>query len=92
MNFFKRIFGRTKPPQISVAHTTLSRSRLDELITEHKFTSACIAHLSSQFPVYARQHGNDATACAISTLKAKKVELEAAIEVLQNFLNSTSSS
>lgn len=91
MNFFKKLFSRTKLPQVSAAPTGLSSSRLDELVSEHKFTSACIAHLSSQFPVYARHHGNDATACAISTLKAKKVELEAAIEVLRQFLNSTSS-
>lgn len=91
MKFLKKIFSKVEQHSSAIP-SNLSHARLQELVTEHKFTSACIAHLSSQFPSYARQHGNDTTACAISTLKSKKVELEAAIEVLQNFLNSTSSS
>jgi hypothetical protein len=91
MNFFKKILGKRTPQQVDPAPGHLSELRLSELIAEHRFICATLAHLSSSFPTYARQHGNDSTTFAISSLKAKKVELEAKIEVLRHFLNSTSS-
>ncbi len=74
MNWLRALFRRAAPP-VEPQGMTLTQ--------QHRFVSACIAHLSSSFPRYAREHGHDATAGAITSLKMRKVELEAQLEVLK---------
>jgi len=59
----------------------------DKLINEHKLVSASINRLTTEdWPRQARAHGADVCAAAVSNLKAKKVELEVQIDVLNEFL------
>lgn len=55
----------------------------EKLQQEHKLVSATITRLTvTDFPRYARSHGADIVTAAVSNLKAKKVELEAQIDLL----------
>lgn len=59
----------------------------DKLINEHKLVSASINRLTTtDYPRQARAHGADTIHAAVQNLKAKKVELEAQIDVLNEFL------
>jgi len=59
-----------------------------KLINEHKLVSTSITRLTTtDWPRQARQHGADVVGAAVSNLKAKKVELEAQIDVLSEFLD-----
>lgn len=62
----------------------------EHLINEHKMISASIVRLTDPqhgAMQYARAHGHDAVAAAASNLKTRKVELEAQIDLLTEFLN-----
>lgn len=66
-----------------------SEEYLESLINEHKLVAASIIRLSdpaSGAAVYARNHNHDTIVLAITQLRAKKVELEAKIDVLREFL------
>lgn len=59
----------------------------EKLINEHKLISASISRLVEiEYAKYARAHGADIVTLAVSNLKARKVELEAHIDVLTDFL------
>lgn len=59
-----------------------------KLINEHRLVSASIARLGEiEYAKYARAHGYDAAALALTNLKARKVELEVQIDVLTDFLH-----
>lgn len=69
-----------------------SQEFLDKLIAEHRLVSAAILQLSSNhansgYTQYARSHGPDAVDQARKNLYTKKVELEAQIDVLRDYLN-----
>ena len=58
-----------------------------QLINEHKLISASIAQLSDiGYARYARSHGVDTIIAALSQLKTKKVELEAMIDVINEYV------
>jgi len=63
-----------------------SHEYLDKLIAEHRLVSATIGKLSSN-TVYARNHGAAVVSLAMDDLRKKKVELEATIDVLSEYLN-----
>ena len=64
-----------------------STEYLERLQNEHKLVATSITQLTvHDYPRYARAHGVDPVAGAVSNLKAKKVELEAMIDVLAEFL------
>ena len=59
----------------------------EKLQAEHKFVSATITRLTvTNFKQYAQQHGPDIITAAASNLKARKVELEAQIDLIAEFL------
>ena len=62
-----------------------SHEYLEKLIAEHRIVSATMNKLSTS-QVYVRNHGA-AVASAIDNLKVKRIELEAMIDVLQEYLN-----
>ena len=69
-----------------------SQEFLDKLIAEHRLISAAILQLTSNhadngYARYARTHGIDAVDQARKNLYTKKVELEAQIDVLREYLN-----
>ena len=65
-----------------------SQEFLEKLVNEHKLVSTSLTHLQGQgsYNQKARQHGIDAVVLAVTNLKARKVELEAMIDVLTEFL------
>lgn len=68
---------------------TFSPEYLKNLQDEHKFTRATITELSSgkHIRMYVNDNGVGAVDSALAILQAKKVELEAKINVLNEFLN-----
>ena len=66
-----------------------SHEHLDKLIAEHRLVSATIARLSSPSTnaVYARNHGAAVIIVALDDLRKKKVQLEATIDALSEYLN-----
>ena len=65
-----------------------SKEYLENLQNEHKLVSAAISQITTHAYVrFARTHGADPVAAAASNLKARKVELEAQIDVLTEFLS-----
>lgn len=69
-----------------------SQEFLDKLIAEHRLVSASILQLTSNhadggYARYARAHGPDAVDQAKKNLYVRKVELEAQIDVLRDYLN-----
>lgn len=64
-----------------------SEEYLQTLVNEHKLISASISQmLEVSYSRYARSHGADVVAAAASKLRTRKVELEAQIDVLTDFL------
>lgn len=63
-----------------------SHEYLEKLIAEHRLVSATMNKLSSS-PVYVRNHGAQGVSIAVDNLKIKRIELEAMIDVLQEYLN-----
>lgn len=81
-----------KPPVKENHMNHFSQEFLDKLIAEHRLVSASILHLTggtpnSAYTRFARAHGPDAVDQARKNLYAKKVELEAQIDVLKDYLN-----
>ena len=66
-----------------------SQENMDKLIAEHRLVAASIAHLrnSGQYAKQQRNHGGQSVDAAIASMSARKVELEAYIDVLHEFLN-----
>lgn len=59
----------------------------DKLINEHKLVSASITQITThEWNRYARAHGAEVASAAVSNLKARKVELEAQIDVINEYL------
>lgn len=66
-----------------------SQEFLDRLIAEHKLVSSALTHIMhNKYPLFVRQHTVDVVAGAVSNLRTKKVELEAMIDVLTEYLHS----
>ncbi len=63
-----------------------SQEFLDKLVNEHKLVSASITQLTDRYKQYAPFHGADAMTAALTSLRGQKVELEAKIDVLNEFL------
>jgi hypothetical protein len=64
-----------------------SEEYMQSLINEHKLVSASVTQLlETRYQWYARQHGADVVAAAASNLRIRKVELEAQIDLLDEFL------
>jgi len=65
-----------------------SKEYLDDLIAEHRLVSASINHITHVQPArFFKTHGSDAIALALQNLHAKKVQLEAMIDVLTEYIN-----
>lgn len=81
-----KIFKRNKKEKKDMKH--FSDEYREKLQNEHKLVSASITHLTtSGWPRFARAHGADVVTAAVSNLKVRKVELEAQIDVLTEFLD-----
>jgi len=63
-----------------------SQEFLDQLINEHKLVNSSIHQLIDRYKQYLPAHGADAMQAALTSLRGKKVELEAKIDVLGEFL------
>lgn len=63
-----------------------SQEFLDQLINEHKLVNASIHQLTDRYKQYVQAHSPDALTAALTTLRGKKVELEAKIDVLSEYL------
>jgi citrate synthase len=59
----------------------------NKLIAEHKLIAASIARIETEQHIYAQRHHLSSIANAISNLKARKIELEAQIDVLEDYLH-----
>jgi len=82
LSIFKR-----KPKQIQDNHMEyFSQEFLDQLINEHKLVNASIHQLTDRYKQYVQAHSPDALTAALTTLRGKKVELEAKIDVLSEYL------
>jgi len=82
----KRFFKSNTHKEKHMNH--FSQEFCDKLIAEHKLISASIANL--QGPSYSRQirvHSQTVVDSSLFNLRTKKVELEAMIDVLQDYLN-----
>jgi hypothetical protein len=83
-------FNKPLPKEKHMNH--FSQEFLDKLIAEHRLISAAILQLSSKhsdsgYARYVRSHGVDAVDQARKNLYVRKVELEAQIDVLRDYLN-----
>lgn len=68
--------------------THFSQEYLDKLIAEHKLVSVSFQQLkTTHLTRQTRQHGSQAVDMALANLAAKKVELEAFIDTLNEYLN-----
>lgn len=66
----------------------LSREFLNQLVAEHKLVSAAIGQiLHQQYNTFSRNHGIPVVDAAVMNLKVKKLELEAKIDALSEYLN-----
>jgi hypothetical protein len=66
-----------------------SKEYLDDLIAEHRLVSASITHITQVQPAkFYKTHGSDAVSLALQNLYAKKVQLEAMIDVLSEYIGS----
>lgn len=85
MNFFKikRKTDIVKEKQMQY----FSQEYRDALVNEHKLVSASILKLSENFRNYIAHHTAEVVTKTLSDLKTKKVELEAKIDCLDEFLN-----
>lgn len=86
---FNRFLKKQKLIEIPKHMEIFSHDYKDKLIAEHKLVSASIAHMSSPyvFANFARVHGNDVCVESLTNLRVQKVQLEAKIDVLSEFLN-----
>ena len=65
-----------------------SQEYLEKLVAEHKLVSASLVQLKTlNYQRHSRVHGNVSVDTAISNMAARKVELEAYIDTLQEYLN-----
>ena len=80
---------KKQPPPKERHMQLFSREYLDALIAEHRLVSASIAHIQApaNYNRFVRTNSYDSVALAISTLTAKRVELEAKIDVLNDYLD-----
>jgi hypothetical protein len=77
---------KPKPKEKHMNH--FSQEYLEKLIAEHKLVSASIARLRGEdFNRHSRNHGAAAVSMALSTMTSRKVELEAYIDTLADYLN-----
>ena len=67
-----------------------SKEYLDQLIAEHKLVSVSIGRITERdYPRFAKSHGVAAVDTAVLQLKSKKVQLEAMIDSLSDYINPT---
>lgn len=59
----------------------------DKLVNEHKLVSTAIVRITDGYKQYAPHHTGDAIAAAHTSLRARKVELEVMIDVLNDHLH-----
>jgi hypothetical protein len=78
----------SKPAPTGTRMQTFSEERLQQLRDEQTLVIKALAHLMMKVPVYARMHGNDLLAGTMNNLKMKRLELEAMIQALDEFLHS----
>ena len=84
-NFLRHFRKRNRNKEKLMKH--FSEEYLTQLINEHKLVSASITALTvTDFRKYVMNHNVDIVTAASSNLKARKVELEAMIDVLTDFL------
>jgi len=86
---FNRFFKKPKPIEIPKHMELFSHDYKDKLVAEHRLVSAAIAHMSNPhvFTNFARTHGNDVCVESLTNLRVQKVQLEAKIDVLSEFLD-----
>lgn len=86
---FNSFFKKPKLIEIPKHMEIFSHDYKDKLIAEHKLVSASIAHITNAhvFSHFARVHGNDVCVESLTNLRVQKVQLEAKIDVLSEFLN-----
>jgi hypothetical protein len=83
------IFRRKLSKPIQDKHMEyFSQEFLTKLINEHKLVNASIHQLTDRYKQYLQAHSPDALTAALTSLRGKKVELEAKIDVVGQFLNS----
>jgi hypothetical protein len=81
-----KLFTRNKQKEKLMQH--FSEEYRQSLINEHKLISVAIAQLvDTGYGKYARTHGVDAVQGAASKMRIRKVELEAMIDVLTDFIH-----
>jgi hypothetical protein len=86
MKLFKFFQRQPTKKEISMEH--FSNEFRDKLIAEHKLTSAAInTLLTAASGKYNGRVGLDIVTAAVYKLKVEKLELEAKIDVLDEFLN-----
>jgi len=65
-----------------------SQDYLDQLIAEHKLVSVAIGRITERdYPRFAKSHGVAAVDTAVLQLKSKKVQLEAMIDSLLEYIS-----
>lgn len=85
MKWLKKLLFKHQDRKALMQH--FSDEYLQSLINEHKLVSASIKQLiENRYQLYARTHGADTVSAAASNLRTRKVELEAQIDVLNDFL------
>lgn len=81
---FKSIFSK---PILEKHMQHFSEEYLNKLVAEHKMVSASLARLKGpEFNAYARSHTADQVNSAIYNFSVQRVELEAKIDVLRDYL------
>ena len=85
----KRLLELFRKPRKESHMQVFTKEYLDQLIAEHKLVSASIAHIQTggNYARFVRNHSQDAVAAGLGALMAKRVELEAKIDVLQDYLD-----
>jgi hypothetical protein len=77
---------KPKPKEKHMNH--FSQEYLEKLVAEHKLVSASLAQLKTvNYQRHSRVHGNAPVDLAIGNMAARKVELEAYIDSLSEYLN-----
>jgi hypothetical protein len=77
---------KPKPKEKHMQH--FSHEYLEKLVAEHKLVSASIARLKgTDYSRQQRIHGGVAVDSALATMFSKRVELEAYIDTLTEYLN-----
>jgi hypothetical protein len=85
-NLIRALF-KEKTPKKESHMEMFSLEYRDKLVAEHKLISASIGHLQGDHMArFMHRHQSDPVRGALASMKVRKVELEAQIDVLNDFL------